>query len=292
MLPGLKLAVGRTGRRAPPVLSLDQEHTVPHPWHSAAARHPLSWPWRLQLRPHGPSSVPSTGTRQGQGYPSSQSTRSKYPCSPTGPLGSGEEGAWEGGSSGRRAPPCLEKAISARPPLQLGCLVGCCTTYHPGPKDWAGGLGNLKGPNRGLSWVGQGQRGVWELAAGSGTGVARLRPGRHSPPLMDEPGPMVLRFPGTRGTRGGGGQRAWQSPRAWAPGATILGSGGANGPNTQELFLGCLAGALWEGTGAAPPGGRMPPERMRSVTANWEPPPHPSLHQIHPRDPVLTRFCP
>lgn len=87
----------------------------------------------------------------------------------------------------------------------------------------------MKGPNRGLSWVGQGQRGVWELAAGSGTAGARLRPGRHSPPLMDEPGPMVLLFPGTRGTRRGGGQRAWQRPRAWAPGATVLGSGGQMG---------------------------------------------------------------
>lgn len=34
-------------RGAPLILSLDQEHTVPHPWHSVAARYPLSWPWRL-----------------------------------------------------------------------------------------------------------------------------------------------------------------------------------------------------------------------------------------------------
>lgn len=58
------------------------------------------------------------------------------------------------------APPCWEKAISAGPPLQQGRLVGCCSAYHPGPKDWPRGLGNLKGPSRGLSWVGQVREGL------------------------------------------------------------------------------------------------------------------------------------
>ena len=57
------------------------------------------------------------------------------------------------------APPCWEKAITAGPPLQQGRLVGCCTLATLGPRTGRG-LGNLKGPSRGLSWVGQVREGL------------------------------------------------------------------------------------------------------------------------------------
>lgn len=140
------------------------------------------------------------------------------------------------------------------------------------PKNGADGTGNLKGLNRGRSWVGQGQR--EELAASSGPTVARLRPSRPSPPLIDEPDPVVLRFPGpemgqsTRGGGGGGGWRAWQSPKAWVQlGAVVLEPEGANRqPNTPELFSGFLAGAQCGGKGSCTPNREDVPRRDKSVT--------------------------
>lgn len=74
------------------------------------------------------------------------------------------------------------------------------------------------------------------------------------------------------------------------PGSSHPGAQGQNDLNSPEFLSGCPDGALLEGTGPAPPEGKMPPEEARSVTGYLEGPPLPCTrhtqelhaHQILP----------
>lgn len=203
MLSSFRLAVGRTGQRGPFILS-PGTHTAPHPSLCLSqASCPPSWPgggegpWRLQLRPHRPSPLPQPGTEQGR---AGVAFLSKHPKGVTllshWPSQVWREGRREGGTLVHWPHPAWGRLFPVGPPLQPGRLVGCCSTSYPGQSQglgrWSRELGGAQGR------AGPGRMGSErDVGVGCRLGprVTKLRPGRHSLPLMDEPGAMVLGFP-------------------------------------------------------------------------------------------------